>query len=182
MLAPEMASSARTDLIAAAAWAVLAGASAALLVTGRDPALLVAAGAAVGAAVPERDHGGRQGFATGAILRVADATLLAGTAWYLAARRGTPRGAATACAVLALVLLASYVRVRALSLGIEAGALTRGRSRERAVWLALVAAGLWAGTPDTPEVVVGALAFAGAWAAALVAVRAARIWRSASHG
>jgi hypothetical protein len=174
-----MTSSDRTDLIAALMWLLLGIASAALLVDGRDPAPLVAAGAVAALVARERDRPGWAGFISTALLRVGDATLLGGTAWYLADHQSTPRGAATACAVLALALLASYVRVRALSLGIGAGALARGASIERGVWLGLVAIALWAERPGSPEVLVGGLAFAGAWSALLAAIRAGRIWRRA---
>lgn len=181
MLAAEMASSARA-VGAGFLWLALAAAAVALLVTGRDPALPVFAGALLASVERERDAGGWSGFAASACLRIGDAALAAGIAWYLAEHQGTARGAATACGVLALALLASYVRVRAASLGIRAGALGRGASSERSVWLAVVAVAAWAGIPDAPEALVGGLVVAGVWSAAFAGVRAARIWRSAGHG
>jgi hypothetical protein len=172
----------RVELAAATAWLSLAGASAGLLAIDRSAALLVAAGAALALIVRERDAPGWTGFFAASMLRIGDATLAAGIAWHLAEHRSSPRAAAVAAAVLALALLAAYVRTRAQALGIQAGALTQGSTVERAIWLAIVAVALFADDPMSPGPLVGGLAFAGAYSATIVCVRARRIWRGARHG
>jgi hypothetical protein len=168
--------------VAAGVWLGFAGAAAGLLIVAKNPALLVAAGCVLAAVEPERDTGGWNGFFSIACLRVGDTTLVAAIAWYLASQQHSPRAAATAAAVLALALLASYVRVRAASLSIQAAAFAKGASRERAVWLGVLAFALWAGMPDAPDALTGGLVAAGLWSAGFAAARAARIWRGAAGG
>jgi len=171
----------RSELVAAAAWLALAGASTALLAVDRSSAPLVLAGAVLAIVVRERDAPGWNGFLAGSFLRIGDATLGAGIAWHLADHRQSPRGAAVAAGVLALALLAAYVRTRAQSLGIDAGALVHSATIERAVWLVVIAIALFADDPTSPGPLVGGLAVAGAYSALLTAVRAQRIWRGAAH-
>lgn len=171
----------RSELVAATVWLALAGASTALLAVDRSAAPLVLAGAVLALVVRERDAPGWSGFLVGSFLRVGDATLVAGIAWHLAEHRHSPRAAAVAAGVLALALLAAYVRTRAQSLGIDAGALARGATVERAVWLVVIAIALFADDPGSPGPLVGGLAVAGAYSAGIAAVRAQRIWRGAAR-
>ncbi len=159
------------DLATAVAWAGLsAGACIGILFADGGPApILVAGGAVVGFAAGRRTRAW-PGLVAATIRRAADAGVLAAVTWHLALDHSDGAGAALGTAAVALGVLASYVGVRARSLGID---VSQERPAEHGARLLILAAGLASG--QWTAGLAGVVTFD----AARALVRGMRAWRLA---